>query len=150
MQKVLQTIRTSNRIQKIQLIKMMNDPLANALSAIMNAESRSSKTISLTPASKLIKTTLNIMNKHRYIGTFTEIKTSRGEILEINLIGGINKCGAVKPRYSVKSNDFERFEKKLLPAKDFGFIIVSTPQGLMTHVEAKQKSLGGRLIAYFY
>jgi small subunit ribosomal protein S8 len=129
---------------------MLNDPLANALSMIMNAESRSRKSCTITPVSKIIKKVLTIMNNGNYIGKFTETETARGNVLSVDLLGAINKCGAVKPRYAVKNNDFEKFEKKFLPAKDFGFIIVSTPQGVMTHIEAKQKSLGGRLIAYFY
>jgi small subunit ribosomal protein S8 len=31
-----------------------------------------------------------------------------------------------------------------------GAIIVSTPQGLMTHREAKEKGIGGRLLAFVY
>lgn len=129
---------------------MLNDPLANALSMILNAESRSKKSCTITPVSTLIKKVLTIMNTSNYIGKFTETETSRGMVLTVNLLSAINKCGAVKPRHSVKNNDFEKFEKKFLPAKDFGFIVVSTPQGVMTHIEAKQKSLGGTLIAYFY
>jgi len=129
---------------------MLNDPLANALSMILNAESRSKKSCTITPVSNLIKKVLTIMNKANYIGKFTETETSKGIVLNVNLLSAINKCGAVKPRYAVKNNDFEKFERKFLPAKDFGFIVVSTSQGVMTHIEAKQKSLGGSLIAYFY
>ena len=129
---------------------MLNDPLANALSVIMNAEARSKRSCTVVPSSKLIKGVLTIMNKYNYIGKFTETETSYGSILNVDLLGSVNKCGAVKPRYTVKNTDFEKYEKKFLPAKDFGFIIISTPQGIMTHIEAKQQSLGGRLLAYFY
>ncbi|MDZ4226799.1 MAG: 30S ribosomal protein S8, partial [Candidatus Pacearchaeota archaeon] len=60
------------------------------------------------------------------------------------------KCGVVKPRFPVKLDEFEKFEKRYLPAKNFGIIIVSTSNGIMTHIEAKEKKLGGRLIAYIY
>ncbi len=129
---------------------MLNDPLANALSTIMNAESRRRKSCSISPSSSLIKKVLELMNSHNYLGKFTERETSRGIVLSVELLGAINKCGAVKPRYSARHESFEKFEKRYLPAKDFGFLLVSTPQGVMTHIEAKQKSLGGRLIAYFY
>ena len=46
--------------------------------------------------------------------------------------------------------DFEKYEKRFLPAKDFGIIIMTTPQGIMTHIEAKKKSTGGKLLAYCY
>ncbi len=129
---------------------MLNDPLANALSVIMNSESRSMKNCPISPSSKIIKTVLSLMNEHKYLGKFTEKETAKGAVLSVELLGAINKCGAVKPRYSARHGNFEKFEKRYLPAKDFGFLVVSTPKGIMTHTEAKQKSLGGRLIAYFY
>ncbi len=129
---------------------MLNDPLANALSVIMNSESRRMKSCLISPASKIIRTVLSLMNEHNYIGKFTEKETARGTVLSVELLGAINRCGAVKPRYSAMHSNFEKFEKRYLPAKDFGFLVVSTPKGVMTHTEAKQKSLGGRLIAYFY
>ena len=129
---------------------MLNDPLANALSVMLNAESRSGKSCSITPASNLIRKILTLMKTHDYIEKFTETETSFGAVLNVELKGMINKCGAVKPNYTVKNKNFEKFEKKFLPAKDFGFLVVSTSRGLMTHVDAKQKSLGGKLVAYFY
>ena len=36
------------------------------------------------------------------------------------------------------------------PAKNFGFLIVSTNEGLVKHYEAEEKNLGGCLIAYVY
>ncbi|HEX32856.1 MAG TPA: 30S ribosomal protein S8, partial [Candidatus Aenigmarchaeota archaeon] len=60
------------------------------------------------------------------------------------------KCGAIKPRFSFSVEDIEKFEKRYLPSKDFGIIVVSTNKGIMTHLEAKQKNLGGILLAYVY
>jgi small subunit ribosomal protein S8 len=47
-------------------------------------------------------------------------------------------------------DEYEKFEKRFLPAKGVGVLIVSTIKGIMTHEEAKGKTLGGRLIAYCY
>ena len=41
-------------------------------------------------------------------------------------------------------HDFEKFEKRYLPAKNFGILIVTTPEGIMTHYEAKERGIGGR------
>ena len=90
------------------------------------------------------------MNEHRYIGTFEEIEDGKGGILKINLLGNINKCGVVKPRFSTKKNGFEKWEKRYLPAKDFGLLLVSTPKGVITHNEAKTQETGGKLLAYCY
>jgi len=128
----------------------LNDSLANALSHILNCEGKGKSICIIKNSSKMIKKVLSIMKDKHYIGTFKEIKTDKGELLEINLIGAINKCNVIKPKYSVKKNDFEKFEKRFLPAKDMGIIIISTPKGLMTHQEAFNKNIGGRLIAYIY
>jgi len=128
----------------------LNDPLANTLSNIWNAE-KIGKTECLTsPSSKIIKTVLDIFKTHGYIGDFEEIVNNRGDVIKINLLGRINKCGVIKPRYPVKYKNLEKFEKRYLIGKDIGIIIVSTSNGLITHYEAKQKKICGRLIAYCY
>ncbi|MCP3681149.1 MAG: 30S ribosomal protein S8 [bacterium] len=129
---------------------MLNDPLANALSVIMNAEKIGKEECMIKPISKTIKKVLAIMNENTYVGTAKEIEDGRGNVLTVSLLGKVNKCGAVKPRYSIKKDNFERFEKRFLPAKDFGILIVSTSKGLMTNDEAKKKGIGGVLIAYCY
>ncbi len=129
---------------------MLNDPLAAALSKIMNAERVGKREVLIQPASSMIKKVLTIMNEHNFVGSFEEIVDGRGGILKVNLLGNLNNCGVVKPRFSTKKDEFEKWEKRYLPAKDFGLILVSTPKGLMTHNNAKEKLLGGKLIAYCY
>lgn len=128
----------------------LNDPLANILASIVNYEKTGKKELEVKLSSKLIKKVLEIMKSHLYIGDYTPIQNSRGEFLKINLLGNVNRCGVIKPRFSVKKDNYEKFEKRFLPARGFGFLIVSTPNGLMVHEEAKEKGIGGRLIAYVY
>jgi small subunit ribosomal protein S8 len=129
---------------------MLNDPLAAILSKIMNAEKVGKKEVVIKPASKMIKTVLSIMNEHNYIGSFEEVSPLHGGELKVNLIGNINGCGVIKPRFSTKNNQFEKWEGRYLPAKDFGIVIVSTPAGILTHYQAKEKKIGGKLLAYCY
>jgi small subunit ribosomal protein S8 len=128
----------------------LNDPLANALSHMRNCESAAKRTCIVKNSSKLIKGVLDIFKKNGYITKYTEMKSSKGDYLEVELKGSINNCGATKPRFSVTIGEYEKFETRYLPAKDFGIIIVSTNQGLMTHNQAKEKNIGGRIIAYCY
>jgi small subunit ribosomal protein S8 len=128
----------------------LNDPLSNVLSQISAYEKIGRKEIVTKSNSKVIKKALYIMQENKFIGGLEEVKDSKGNFLRINLIGNINKTGVIKPRFSVKKDAFEKFEKRFLPAKDFGILIISTPQGLMTHNEAKKKGLGGKLISYCY
>lgn len=129
---------------------MLNDPLANVMSLILNNELIGKSECLIKPVSKVIKEILNVMKENGYIGDFKEFEDNRGNYLKLNLIGGINKCGVIKPRYSVKGNNFENFEKRYLPAKDTGILFVSTPRGIMTHYDAKSKKTGGKLLAYCY
>jgi len=128
----------------------MNDILAAAMSNIQNAEKIGRKEVFAKPYSKIIKAVFEIMQNHHYIGSFEVVKDGKGDFVKINLIGAINKCGVIKPRFSVTKDNFEKFEKRYLPAKDFGIIILSTSQGIMTLDEAKEKGIGGKLIAYIY
>ncbi len=127
-----------------------NDILANALSKIENSIKVKKKICLINPVSKVIKEILKIMRENHYIGECEEIKNSKGGSIKVNLIGGLNRCGAIKPRFPVKVGDIEKFEKRFLPAKGFGYIIISTPKGIITQEEAIKKNTGGKLIAYFY
>ncbi|MBI4983278.1 30S ribosomal protein S8 [Candidatus Woesearchaeota archaeon] len=129
---------------------MFNDPLAATLAKILNAEKVGKREVLVKPTSKLIKEVLTIMNEHNYLGSYEEIEDGKGGVLKINLLGNINKCGVVKPRFSTKHNNFEKWEKRYLPSKDFGVIVVSTSLGIMTHYQAKDKKVGGKLLAYCY
>ena len=129
---------------------MLNDTLAAALSKIMNAENAGKKECIIKPVSKTIKEVLRIFQENLFIGTYEEKEDSKGNYLIVNLLGKINKCGVVKPRFSVKVDDFVRFEKRFLLAKDFGYLIVTTPKGIMTHKEAIKNKTGGKLLAYVY
>ncbi|MBI2145204.1 30S ribosomal protein S8 [Candidatus Woesearchaeota archaeon] len=129
---------------------MLNDPLANVLSVIKNAEDKGMRQCAVKPSSKLMAKVLDIMAASRLIGSYEIIDDGRGGILQVSLIGAINDCRAIKPRFPVTLDDYEKFEKRFLPSKDFGVLIVSTPKGVMSHIEAKAKGIGGRLLAYCY
>lgn len=129
---------------------MLNDPLANMMSLILNNELIGKQECLIKPSSKIMKEMLSVMKEKGYVGEFKEVEDSRGDYIKLILIGSINKCGVIKPRYSVKSKDFEKFEKRYLPAKDMGILFVSTPRGIMTHYDAKSKKTGGRLLAFCY
>ena len=128
----------------------MNDTLAMALSNILNAERVGKARCTVTPVSNITKAILSIMKEHLYIGEYNIIDDGKGGIIDITLIGGVNKCGAIKPRFAVKVSEYDKFEKRFLPSKDFGIIIVSTAKGIMTQTQAKEKNLGGKLLAFVY
>ncbi|MBI2564459.1 30S ribosomal protein S8 [Candidatus Woesearchaeota archaeon] len=129
---------------------MLNDPLANVMENIAQKENQGKKECILHPCSKFILNVLKLLQKNHYLGDQELVLDKRGGVLKINLLGRINKCGVVKPRFSVKVNNFEKFEKRYLPAKDMGILVVSTSKGLMTQEEAKKQNIGGKLLVYCY
>ena len=116
----------------------------------MNCEKIGKGEVTIKPASKLIKQIVTLLQDKHYIGATEEIKDGKGNILNIKLLGTINNCGVIKPRYAVQLDNYTKYEKRYLPAKGFGILIVSTTKGIMGHEEAKQQNLGGRLVAYCY
>jgi len=126
------------------------DPIADALVHIKNSDMASKKECAFKPASKMLGEILKVLQKQGYISTFEYIDDGRSGLFKIELTGKINNCRAVKPRYAVRKNEFEKFEKRYLPAKDVGVLIVSTVKGILTHREAKQQGIGGRLMAFVY
>ena len=129
---------------------MLNDSLADVMSLMLNNEIIGKSECLLKPVSKIIKELLRVMKENGYIGNFKEVQDSRGNYIQLSLLGNINKCGVIKPRYSAKNTEFEKFERRYLPAKNLGILFVSTPKGIMTHYDAKAKKIGGRILAYCY
>jgi len=128
---------------------MLHDALADMLSTIKNAE-RVGKSSCVTRGSKVIKSILQIMQTHGYIGAFEFIDDGRGGKFKIELKGKVIDCNAIKPRYSVKVDEFEKWEKRYLPAHEVGLLILSTSKGVIDHKKAKQMKTGGKLLAYVY
>ncbi len=126
------------------------DTLTNGLITVINNEMRNKRECVISPASKLLGRVLRIMQLNGFIGEFEFIDDGRSGKFKVQLLGGINKCGAVRPRFAVKYDEFETWEKTFLPSRDVGIMVVSTSQGVMAHREAEEKNLGGRLLAFVY
>ncbi len=132
--------------EKIKLV--MLDPLANAMSTIANAEILGRKEVTIRPASRIIANVLRVIQKYGAIGEFEVMEDLW--IISVQLLGRISKIGVIKPRYPVKVQDYVEWEKRFLPARDMGILVVSTSEGVMSHQEAVEHNLGGRLLAYVY
>lgn len=129
---------------------MLNDPLADALSLIKNAERAGKADCEVAPASKLIGHVLKVMQEAGYIGPFEFVDDGRSGMFRVKLLGNINECGVIKPRHAIKKTDYEKWESRYLPAQDFGALIVTTTNGVVSHYAAKELGTGGKLLAYVY
>jgi small subunit ribosomal protein S8 len=129
---------------------MQSDPLNDAMSGMKNASSYGKGECTIKPSSKLIGRVLKVMQDHGYINQFEYVEDGRAGQFRVMMKGAINNCGVIKPRYSVKVNELEKFEARFLPAQDFGVLIISTTEGVITHARAKELGIGGKLLAYVY
>ena len=129
---------------------MQFDPLNDALTKIFNAEQAGKYNVDLAPASKLLGSVLEIMQTSGYVGEIEKNDDGRGGKYIVQLRGAINQCGVVKPRHSVRRQEFDKWEGRYLPAQDFGLLILTTSSGVMHHKEAKENRIGGKLLAYVY
>jgi len=130
------------------MVKMLVDPLSNAMSKIQNAERARKKEVTVAPASKLIGEVLKIIAEEGMVKSFEPVEGGRA--FKVVLHGKINSCGAVKPRHPIKLEDHEKWEKRYLPAAGIGILVVSTPKGVMTHKKAAELGVGGRILAHVY
>jgi len=126
------------------------DTISNMMSAIKNAEMIRKKEVIVKPASKLAGEILRVMQREGYIGEIEYIDDGRAGKFRVQLLGRINNCGAIKPRFPVKKNEILEYAKQYLPSRDLGILIISTSKGVKTHNECLKEGIGGVLLAYVY
>jgi small subunit ribosomal protein S15Ae len=66
------------------------------------------------------------------------------------LIGRINKCGVISPRFDVAVYEIEKWINNLLPSRQFGKLVLTTTYGIMDHEEARRRHTGGKALGFFY
>jgi len=126
---------------------MSQDIVADAMSNIRNANKARKEKAKINVISNLLVEILKIMKQKGAIKGYKI--NSKEKNMEVT-IGKLIECKAIKPRFTVKKTQIEKYMRRYLPARGIGTIIVSTNQGLITHEDAFEQNTGGCLIAYFY
>ncbi len=128
----------------------MADTLSNVFNVVDIARKVGHTSCVISPSSKLIVGLLKIMKESGYVDNYELINDARGGFIKVDINESINKCKAIRPRFPIKASEITKFEKRFLPALNFGVIIMSTNKGLMTNDEAKKMNIGGVPLAYVY
>jgi small subunit ribosomal protein S15Ae len=90
------------------------------------------------------------MQKKNYIGDFEVVDDRRSGKIVVELLGRLNKCGVISPRFDVGVHDYEKVVGNLLPSRQFGYIVLTTTYGIIDHERARRKHTGGKLLGFFY
>jgi len=126
---------------------MSHDVVADALNMMRNAKKARKEIVKIDRTSNLFLEILKIMKQREVIKRY---KINPEEKSVEIILGNLIECKAVKPRFTVKNEQIEKYRRRYLPSRQIGTIIISTNKGLMTHEEAKEEKVGGCVIAYFY
>nr|KAJ0185779.1 hypothetical protein LSAT_V11C900464260 [Lactuca sativa] len=139
------------RSEHLDFVRMVRVSVLNdALKSMYNAEKRGKRQVMIRPSSKVIIKFLMVMQKHGYIGEFEYVDDHRSGKIVVELNGRLNKCGVISPRFDVGVKEIEPWTARLLPSRQFGYIVLTTSAGIMDHEEARRKNVGGKVLGFFY
>lgn len=127
----------------------MTDPISDMLTRIRNAQHARHRRVDV-PASRMKASIAKILQDEGYIASSRMIEDEKQGVLRIFLkyedargkgvIRGLNRVSKPGRRVYVAQESIPRVRG------GFGTSILSTSQGLMTGVQARQKGIGGELL----
>ena len=131
---------------------MLNDPIADYLTRIRNALGSGHDDVQI-PASRLKEEMSRILKEQGYIRDFHRKPAKVGEAIEIRLKYTEDRRPVIAGLKRISRPGRRRYvDHKQVPRVDggMGTAIVSTSVGVMTGHEAKQKGVGGEVVAYVW
>ena len=130
----------------------MNDPIADMITRVRNANSASKPTVSM-PSSKKLVEIARIMQEEGYIAGYDIEKAEPRDILEITLKYGDKKSKTIRGLKRISKPGLRIYAgKDELPRVlgGLGTAIISTSHGVMTDRDARKAGVGGEVIAYIW
>ncbi len=131
---------------------MVNDPIADMLTRIRNANAMKYKEITM-PISKIKLEIARILKDEGFIEDYKQAKNKNINMLVLLLKYGNKKERVIaglrrisKPGLRV----YAKYEEMPKVLNGFGIAIISTSKGLMTDKKARKEKLGGEVLAYIW
>jgi small subunit ribosomal protein S8 len=130
----------------------MTDPISDYMTRVRNALAAQHSDVEI-PASGLKREMSRILAEQGYIKGFTVEPTAVGEVIKVELkytqerapvISGLRRISRPGRRRYVSNGEVPRVQGGM------GTAIISTSTGVMTGHEAKQKGVGGEVVAYVW
>ena len=130
---------------------VMTDPIADMLTRIRNANQAKHEVVEM-PASRLKLEILEVLKNEGYISEYEKVEDGKQGVIKVTLkynnkervIKGLKKISKPGLRVYVKSTEIPKVLNGL------GIAVISTSNGIMTDREARQKKLGGEVIAFVW
>jgi len=130
----------------------ITDPIADMLTRIRNANSAKHESVDI-PASNIKKAIAQILHEEGYIKGYQIKEDNKQGIIRINLKYGPNKEKVISGIKRVSKPGLRVYaDKDHLPyvLKGLGIAIISTSQGVMTDKKAREKKIGGEVLAFVW
>ena len=129
----------------------INDPIADALTRIRNANLVKHETVSM-PASNLKIELVKVLQKEGYVQGYTVEEVDGFKVINVTLkytehapvITGLKRVSKPGLRVYSKAKNMTRVFDGM------GIAVISTSKGLMTEKEARTNKLGGEVLCYVW
>ena len=130
---------------------VMTDPIADMLTRIRNANQAKHASVEM-PASRLKLEILAVLKNEGFISEYEKVEDGKQGVIKVTLkynnkervFKGLKKISKPGLRVYAKSSELPKVLNGL------GVAIISTSNGIMTDREARQKKLGGEVIAFVW
>jgi small subunit ribosomal protein S8 len=143
---------SSHHEQRRNKTMSMNDPIADMLTRVRNANSAGKLTVSM-PSSKKLVEIARIMQEEGYIIGYEVESASPRDILTIELKYGEKKARTIRGIKRISKPGLRIYAgKDELPRVlgGLGTAIISTSKGVMADRDARKNGVGGEVIAYIW
>jgi small subunit ribosomal protein S8 len=131
---------------------MLTDPVSDYLNRVRNALQAEHEEVEI-PASRLKREMTRILKEQGYISDFTVEAGERGEVIKVRLRYTEERSPVISGMQRVSRPGRRRYVPKGNVPRVFGGMgtaIVSTSSGVMTGHEARQRGVGGEVVAYVW
>jgi small subunit ribosomal protein S8 len=127
---------------------MVTDPIADFIIRIKNGSDARKESL-VFPYSKLKEAIAHVLVKEGYIKSVAKKGKKVNKFLEVELVygddkkprvQGIERVSKLSRRIYTRAADLRTFRS------GYGNIILSTPKGILTEVEAKKANVGGEVL----
>jgi small subunit ribosomal protein S8 len=130
----------------------LTDPLGDMLTRIRNAQMRGKSRV-MTPASRLRRHVLDVLQTEGFIRGYAEV-TQEGNHpqfeIELKYFEGAPVISEIKRVSKPGRRVYSKVSELPSVRNGLGISILSTPQGVMSDAEARQRNVGGEILCQVY